>query len=121
MFGAQEQELPTVAPVTVTVSSAVLLAGIEGKSNDAVFFKPLSNSFLVVFGVKKRSVPLYSIAPFSGVVKLVPVVSFMGAEPAQIGDMHRIKITNLVHVILFISNRFGLSDSNTTKNKIVTI
>ena len=45
----------------------------------------------------------------------------MGAEPAQIGDMHRIKITNLVHVILFISNRFGLSDSNTTKKKIVTI
>ena len=60
----------------------MLLAGIEGKSSDAVFFKPLSNSFLVVFGVKKRSVPLYSIAPFSGVVKLAPVVSFMGAEPA---------------------------------------
>ena len=37
---------------------------------------------LVVDGVKKRSVPSYSIAPASPVVKFTPLVSLSGAVPA---------------------------------------
>jgi hypothetical protein len=37
---------------------------------------------LVVLGVKNRSVPSYSIAPASAVVKLVPDVNLTGAVPA---------------------------------------
>ena len=37
--------------------------------------------FLVVEGVKNKLVPLYSIVPASGVVKLVPEVNSNGAVP----------------------------------------